>query len=227
MSRKTAQTPPLAGIKLAVFDLDGTLIDAFGDIAAAVNHMLARAGRPPMTLDAVKRHVGRGARMLVAGVLGTSDDAVIDRHHPVLVEWYKDNPSTHARVYEGVADTLRELRRRGIRTACISNKPDPLTRRVLEDMELAPLLDSIHGESARFPRKPAPDALINMMKEQGAEPGTTVVVGDTDIDIQFARAAGVRVIAVTHGQLTAAELEQHKPDYIVHSFAEVQALMVG
>lgn len=213
------------GVRLIVFDLDGTLVDAFADIAAAVNFILARNGRSSMTVDEVKKHVGRGARMLVAGVMQTDDPAVIEENYKCLVEYYLKNPSTHAKLYDEVKSVLGQLHERGVKLAVASNKPDGVTRQILAHMEIAHFFDFIHGESPAFPRKPDPALLNYITREAGVTLADTVVVGDTCVDIEFARSAGVRVIAVSYGQTSAVDLCGHKPDAIVHHMTEVAGLL--
>lgn len=211
------------GIELIVFDLDGTLVDAFEDIAAAVNHMLALEGQPPRSLEEVKRHVGRGVRMLVAGILGTNDEATIDEKVRVLTDYYRRYPIRYARPYDGVAEALSKLDEAGLHLAVVSNKPDPLTRYVLESLELAPYFDWIYGQSDAFPRKPAPQLLHRLMELADAAPAHTLVVGDSETDIEFARAAGACVACVTYGQCSRQELEAFRPDALVDSMSELVA----
>jgi phosphoglycolate phosphatase len=208
------------GIKLAVFDLDGTLVDAFEDIAAAVNYMLARGGLPPRTVEEVKRHVGKGVRMLVKGILATDDEALVDEKVRVLTDYYTEHPIRTARLYKGVPEALRKLRQAGIKLAVASNKPHPLTYFILDALAVAPYLNWIIGASEKFPRKPAPDILFHLMKESLATPQQTIVVGDSSTDVEFARAAGVPVVCVSYGQCTREELESFAPDAIVDSMPE-------
>ena len=218
---------PFAQISLVVFDLDGTLVDAFEDIAKAANHVLAGYGRPPMSVDQVKKHVGKGARVLVAGVLGTDDQAEIDRAYEVLVHYYQHQSVSAARLYDGALETLGELRLKGYKLGVVSNKPDPLTRKTLEELGAMPLLDWCRGEMAGTRRKPFPDALETIMGEAGVGPAQTVVVGDSHVDVEFARAAGAHVVGVSYGQFTAEEMRGFGPDAVIGSLRDLPGLLAG
>ena len=218
--------PPFHGVRLVVFDLDGTLVDAFGDIAAAANVLLARLKRPPMTVDEVKRHVGRGVYELIAGVLGTRDETMMALGVEVFTDYYTKNATTHARVYDGVHEALVALRARGIRTAVASNKPHALTRRVVDQVGLGEMFDDVFGQSDLFPRKPAPDLLRHLMDGAGAATETTILVGDSPTDVEFANAAGVPCVVVSQGQATREELEQARPAAIIDTMHELPALIL-
>lgn len=211
------------GIKLIVFDLDGTLVDAFSDIAAAVNHMLALDGKPPRSVDEVKRHVGRGVRMLVAGILGTTDEAVIEEKVRVLTDYYRKYPVREARLYDGVERALAQFDATGLRLAVASNKPDALTQYLLQHLGVAQYFDWIIGQSDSFPRKPDPAILHYLMEKAGADSHEAVVVGDSPTDIEFARAAKMPVVCVTYGQCTAEELAPLAPDALVSSMEELMS----
>lgn len=214
-------------VRLVVFDLDGTLVDAFEDITNAVNHALRRLHRPEMTVDEVKPHVGRGVRSLVASVLNSLDDELIEDSQKALVEYYSHRAAEHARLYEGVAEVLEELHGRGMKLAVASNKPDGLTHTIVEELGVARFFDFISGESAAFPRKPAPDMLHHIMEQAGAERAETLVVGDSSFDIDFARAAGVSVAVVTYGQTPEAELREFEPDAVMNTMTELPNLLPG
>lgn len=212
-------------VELVVFDLDGTLVNAFEDIADAVNHVLHRFDREPMSVAQVKKFVGHGARRLVAGVLNTDDANIVGKAYEVLVQFYANNPSTNAHLYDGVVETLQALRRNRVKMAVTSNKPHVVTSQVVESMRIAQYLDAIRGEDPSLPRKPAPDMLQFVMRELGKKPGTTLVVGDSDVDVHFARAASCRVVGVTYGQYGQEDMKRFEPDWIINAMPELVSLL--
>ena len=212
----------LASSSLVAFDLDGTLVNAFDDIAAAANTMLRAMDFSEVSTHEVKKHVGRGARLLTAGLLGCSEnDPLMDKAFPILFKYYQEHPSDLATVYPGVTDLLETLHRRGILLAVTSNKPHPMTVRTLEVTGLIGHFDWVQKGGDRFPTKPDPALLQYLMMEFVVNPQDCVVVGDTQYDIRFAKNAEVRSIAVTHGQCSREELESHSPDVIVDGFANL------
>lgn len=203
--------------KLVVFDLDGTLIDAFADIAAAANHIRAEAELPPLPVDEVKRHVGHGARRLVAGVLGTADEDTIERAHASLVAFYAEHPHDKATWYAGALESVSVLKAAGTKLAVSTNKPHAVAVKVIEAMGAAASFDTVLGEG-RFAAKPDPASLLWLMAEHGATAGTTVMVGDSAVDVAYAKAAGVKVIGLGHGQCTAEELRIAGADLVLEGF---------
>lgn len=218
---------PFTGVRLVVFDLDGTLVDAFEDIAAAANHIRELNRLPALSVEEVKKHVGHGARELVRRVLATDDDVVINHNLSEVVEYYSRHPSGTAALYPGVHETLDALRARGIRTAVASNKPDPVTSQVLVNLGIRHKLDYAAGERHGTPRKPAPDMLHRIMEEAEVSPSETLMVGDSDVDIAFARAAGARVVSVTYGQYGYGYFVQHKPDAIIDRLQELPQMLLS
>lgn len=213
--------------KLIIFDLDGTLIDAFEDIAAAANFVRERNGLPPMEVDEVKLHVGHGARYLVEGVLGSRDAMFIDENLAALVGYYENLTESRAKIYHGVVDTLKALRGHGIVTAIASNKPHSVTGRVVESLGLAPYFEVIQGETAEINRKPAPDVLLKIMEDAGIPRDQTLMVGDSEIDVAAAKAARVKVAAVTYGQHSHEKLAELKPDFLLATMAELVPVVLN
>jgi len=212
---------PSKQFDFVIFDLDGTLIDAFEDITLAANFVRQRNHLPDLTIDQVKKHVGHGARYLVEGVLDSTDTGFIDDNLAALVTFYENLNDSTAKVYDGVIDTLDALHSAGVRTAVASNKPHTVSVRVVEELGLKPYFDNVRGEAADIRRKPAPDVLLRLMQDADMTPGRTLMVGDTEIDIQAAHAAGAKVAAVTYGQHTAEHLRKYNPDFLLGAMSDL------
>lgn len=210
---------------LVIFDLDGTLIDAFEDIALAANFVRERNNLPELSVDEVKLHVGYGARHLVEGVLASTEVALVDENLAALVGFYETLDESTAQVYAGVVDTLKRLRMASVRTAVGSNKPHPVAVQVLDKLGLTPYFDIIRGEENGIKRKPAPDVLHRIMRDAGVPPQRTLMVGDSEIDIECAKAADIRVAAVSYGQHSAERLAKLNPDFMLHSMPELMTII--
>lgn len=198
----------LHGVRAVVFDLDGTLVDAFDDIAAATNHALTALGLPTHSYPVVRSFVGKGVRNLAARALGDPHAHRVDEFILHLNSYYKDHPADHSRPYPGASETLDALRAAGIRTALLSNKPHPLTVRVLSALDIAPRLDLIQGEVAELGTKPDPRGLFSVLERLGVAPAEAVFVGDGEPDAEVARRARVRFVGVAHGILPADRLAE-------------------
>ncbi len=209
-------------LKLVVFDLDGTLIDGYAAIADALSHALGRLGLPAPPLAEVRAMVGHGLELLVEGYVGPSLAAEGAR---LFRERYPEVAVEKSELLEGVPEVLAELERRGLEMALASNKPAPFSRLILEAKGIARFFSSIEGPGPETPAKPDPAMLRNAMRRAGAGAGTTVAVGDMEVDSEFARAAGCAVVLVPKGSRTSKELERvdadallddlrHLPDWI-------------
>ena len=194
--------------KAIIFDLDGTLVDTIGDISFALNETLARHGFPLRERDELYRMVGNGMRNLArqAAPPGT-DDAVVDACAAEAAGLYAANPARHSKPYPGVVKLLETLWTRGIPTAIISNKPDKLTRLCVEGVLPGHAFRVVQGELAGVPRKPDPTTSLAMAATLGALPSEVLFLGDSDVDMQTALAAGFYAVGAAWGFRGRAELE--------------------
>jgi len=205
---------PFRDIDAIVFDLDGTLADTFEDLRGAVNHVRAVRGLQPLPLDAVMAHVGRGVANLVRGTLDAGEGADPEADVRAFQAWYGLHLLDATRAYPGAVEAVAALS--GFRRAVLSNKPETMTRAIVAGLGFAPYLDGAWGGDSFAAMKPDPAALLAVLDRLGAEPSRALMVGDSDIDIETARRAGVRSVRVRTGLWRASA---GRPD------AEVQDLL--
>lgn len=184
---------------LAVFDLDGTVLDTLGDLAASTNFALGEYGLPARSIDEVRRFVGNGIRLLIErAVPENTAPETVDGVFEAFRAHYAAHCADTTRAYDGTERLLCDLRTAGIKTAVVSNKADfavkELCGRYFEG-----LFDIAVGERENIRRKPAPDSVLEVMKSLSATPGETVYIGDSDVDIMTAKNAGTHCISVTWG----------------------------
>ena len=176
-----------------LFDLDGTLLDTLEDLTEGVNQGLAAYGLPPRTPVQIRSYLGNGARQLVALAMpGKESDPPVEDVLTAYRAYYKDHCRVHTKPYTGIPEALEALR--GIPMAVVSNKPDRETVKLCADFFPGILA---RGEGPETPRKPAPDMLYQVMEKLGVD--TCIYVGDSDVDIETARNAGVKCLSVLWG----------------------------
>ncbi|UAW98778.1 phosphoglycolate phosphatase [Halopseudomonas nanhaiensis] len=209
---------------LVMFDLDGTLVDSVPDLAAAVDVMLGRLGRPPAGAERVRDWVGNGAAVLVRRALANSidhasvDDAQADAALKIFLEAYSGGHEL-TRVYPGVTDLLGHLRNQGVRMAVVTNKPQRFVGPLLEEVGLAGFFEWLIGGDTLATQKPDPGALLHVMRDAGVAAGRSLFIGDSRNDILAARAAGVRVVAVSYGYNHGEPIAAENPDLLVDSLS--------
>ncbi len=190
----------MRSIRAVVFDLDGTLIDSVPDIAAALNRCLIAEGHAPLRDEAVAKLVGGGARELIARALGAATPAAdVDRVHADFLAHYDAEPVTRTRLYPGARELLTELRDAGLPLAICTNKPQPLTERILARLDLTLFFSAIWGAIPGQPLKPDAACLRTVCRALETRPAETLMVGDSHTDVDAALAAGCPSILVAHG----------------------------
>jgi phosphoglycolate phosphatase len=185
---------------LAVFDLDGTLIDSRRDLADSANDMLAGYGAAPLGEDRIASMVGSGAPTLVKRVLAAAGvDAPLEDALAHFLAAYDGRLTNCTRPYEGIPGLLDELRARETVMALLTNKPLEQSIRILEVFDLFKYFHWVVGGDGPWPRKPAPDGMQFLMQQAASAPHETVLIGDSAIDLQTARNAGVRICLARYG----------------------------
>jgi phosphoglycolate phosphatase len=210
MSPPVTPRPPAA----VIFDLDGTLADSLGDIAAAMNRTLARHGFPIHPADAYRSFVGEGVAKLVARALPPTAQA---RGEEILRAYqadYDEHLLDATRLFPQMVEVLDRLRAAQVSLGVLSNKTDGPTRRLVDALCPTWHFGSVVGERPGVPRKPDPASALAMSDALGAPPERVALVGDTLVDMLTARAAGMRPVGVLWG---------FRPQEVLASGAEAAA----
>jgi phosphoglycolate phosphatase len=211
----------LDSLKAVLFDFDGTLADSYAAITASVNHVRAAHGLPPLDEAEVRRHVGRGPAYLLEHTVPGADLNVdwprYRAHHPSVLE-------SGTRLLPGAEEAVAALAARGLTVGVCSNKPRAFTRRLLDYLGLAGQVALVLGPEDVARPKPAPDMLRTALGRLGLKPEQALYVGDMTVDIETARAAGVRVWVVPTGSDEQARLEAAHPDRLLRDLNELAEL---
>ena len=207
------------GYATYLFDMDGTLLNTLADLTAAVNHTLARYGYPRRTIEQVRKGLGNGAVKLMAAMLPQGEEtpgfADIMRDYRA---WYQAHACVETCPYPGVPEMLKRLRQRGCKVAIVSNKPHGAACELAE--RFFPGVPTF-GERPETPRKPAPDMVFHALAALGAGKENAVYVGDSEVDVQTARHAGLPVIGVAWGFRGREALAAAGAETIVDTAAEL------
>lgn len=192
--------------ELVIFDLDGTILNTLGDLAGAVNHALSAHGFPTHDVEDIRRFIGNGVSNLMRRALpaGTSDAT----HAEVLTEfkaYYREHMNDLTRPYDGIIDLLGALRAAGVKVGINSNKFDAALQNLCH-IHFSGWYDMAMGECETTPRKPDPTAARRIMAALGAVPERSIYVGDSAVDIETARNAGMDAAWVGWGFRTRAEM---------------------
>jgi phosphoglycolate phosphatase len=202
--------------RVALLDLDGTLLDTLEDLAASVNHALEAVGVPGRPVEAIRAFVGEGARRLVERAVAPHDELV----EPALAAWWRHYPAhclDRTRPYPGIPALLAGA---GRTLAVHTNKPGALARRILEGLGLLGHFAAVVGGD-EAPRKPDPTGSLEILARLGAAPDGAVWIGDSRVDAETARAAGIPFVAVTWGFQSRVALAEAGATVFVDSAADL------
>ena len=217
-------TSRAASVPTIVFDLDGTLVDTAPDLISALNYVLDREGLPAVPLASARNMIGAGARKLIERGLEAEGRAMsvadLDRLTADFIDYYACHIADASRPFEGLEAALDDLSARGHRLAVCTNKLEWLSKRLLDQLRLAPRFAAICGADTFGVSKPDPAILQQTVKRAGGEIASTIMVGDAGTDIGVARRAGVPVIGVSFGY-TDVPIVELKPDRLIHHMRDL------
>ena len=192
-----------------IFDLDGTLLDTLQDLADAVNYALRKEGMPERTIDEVRQFVGNGVRLLmIRAVPGGESNPLFEETFAQFKEYYGEHCNDNTKPYEGMIELLETLKSKGYSVAIVSNKIDFAVKE-LSVLYFKGIVPVAIGEKEGVRRKPAPDTVREALKELGRTAEEAVYVGDSDVDIETAKNAGMPCVSVLWGFRDREFLEEH------------------
>ncbi len=213
----------LSSVRALIFDLDGTLIDSKQDLIHSVNAMLRELGRQELAEETISGYIGHGAPRLVARALGNgSTEEERQRALQFFLSYYELHKMDTTCAYPGVAETLEKLA--SIPMAVLTNKPVRISVRILDEMRLAKYFRAVYGGNSFETKKPDPLGAKTILRELGAEPGEALLVGDSEVDVQTARNAGMLAAAVNYG-FGVHDRGAYPADIYLDRFGELATLL--
>ena len=211
--------------KGAIFDLDGTLLYTLEDLKDSVNYSLAKFGYPCRTLDEVRNFVGNGVKLLIERALpGGEKNSDFKECLTCFKEHYKKNMYNKTRLFDGIDEMLAELNSRGYKIAVVSNKFDAAVKELCEKYFCGKIEIAI-GESEGVRKKPSPDSVLKAMEVLNCNPELTYYIGDSEVDIETAKNAGLKCISVSWGYKDKDFLKEHGASTIVDRPLEILKIL--
>jgi phosphoglycolate phosphatase len=208
---------------LLIFDLDGTLIDSRLDLAHAVNATRAEAGHGPIPHETIYSYVGNGAPVLIKRAMGpNATDEEVAAALEFFLDYYRHHAVVHTELYPGVRESLERLHAAGAILAVLTNKPVRISRSIMDHFDLSKLMLQTYGGNSFEHKKPHPVGIDTLRAETGAAKEDTWMVGDSYVDVQTARNAGVRVCGVSYG-FQPESFAEFPPDVLVDRMEEFAA----
>lgn len=223
-ARKAAAFP--LAVKMVMVDLDGTLIHTAPDLADCANRMLAELGRPAYPVEKVMTWIGNGVPRLIKRALtgemqADPEAALFEKASAIFHKLYLAHVSDLSRPFPGVVEGLQQLKARGFRLACITNKAEAFTLPLLKNLDLFKYFELILSGDSLPRQKPDPLPLQHACRHFGITPDHGILIGDSRNDVEAARAAGMPVICVPYGYNHGHDIRESQPDAVVGSLADL------
>ena len=218
------------GAAAVVWDLDGTLVDSAADIATSLNCLLVENELEALDEARIKNMIGEGVAVLIRRGFEAHGITPDGQHLERLVERflviYTEVATASTRLFPGARETLKTLSDAGLRQAICTNKPEAITRQVLDGLEIADYFDVVVGGDTLPRNKPDPLPLRTVLAGLGVTPERALMVGDSAIDVLLAHATGVAVAFVTFGYGPEPP-DSHRADYRIDALSDLPAVVAG
>jgi phosphoglycolate phosphatase len=220
----------LKNIRAAIIDLDGTMLDTAPDFHVAINRMRAELHLAPMSIDTIKNFVGKGTENLIRSVLSVDyRPTEIEQHFEHALTSYQRHylaiNGDYSALYPQVREGLDALQAKGIRLACVTNKPIAFALPLLQKKELRQYFDIVYGGDSLPKKKPDPYPLLQVCADFSLQPRQVVAIGDSSNDAQAARAAGCWVLNVPYGYNHGQPIQEVDSDGIVSTLLDAAHLI--
>lgn len=213
--------------KLAIFDMDGTILDTLDDLTDSINHALSVCGYPARSGDDIKNFLGDGVWKLIERAAGkNATDKDINTIHDVFVSHYPENCNIKTKPYADIEKCIQDLRAAGCLTAVVSNKDDIAVKK-LSDEYFGGMFDLSIGRRDGIPRKPAPDSVNEVLAQLGIDAENSIYIGDSEVDIETAKNAKMDSIIVAWGFRDEEFLKSRGAELIVHSPNEITSYILN
>jgi len=223
-------------IQLVIFDLDGTLIDSRLDLVHSVNAALRHIGRTELPDDVIASYVGDGAPLLIQRALGGEvvDEALVRKGLEFFLKYYREHKLDHTTVYPGVAEALAAIQNSASQSqngaprklAVLSNKPVIPSKAIVDALGLGQFFSQIYGGNSFTTKKPDPEGARRLLEEYGVQPQNAAIIGDSHVDVNTGRNAGMVTVGVTYG-FAPHTLQDEPPDVMVDHPSELPALFAA
>ena len=213
-----------------IFDLDGTLANTLTSIAHFGNATLKEFGLPPIPDEDYKALVGNGADVLMRRMLRTVGaqfpEEKICQFRAFYDHCYESDPMALVAPYPGILETLQALKEQGMQLGVLSNKPDNMAQYIVGDL-FGGLIHQAHGQRTGIPTKPDPTAVLHMAADFGVDPSRVLYVGDSGVDMQTGRNAGMHPCGVLWGFRGEPELRENGAEFLAHTAQELCSIALS
>lgn len=216
-------------VRLAVFDLDGTLLDTKPDLTGAMNYALSRLGYKTITVEQTRQYIGNGIKMFAKRAVSASyetdtDDATAEKAVAFFKEYYAEHLVCETVPYDGIKELLRKLKEKGVRLAVLSNKYDTAAKYII-DYFFPDTFDVVLGEGAQCPRKPDPEGFYAICRELGISPADAVMIGDSPADYKVSKNAGAQSVSVLWGYRSKEKLIEEGAKTLASDASELYSIL--